>query len=258
MARLLISRLSPSVSDRLRKTLPEEQHFDGIAVWNHLQITYGISKLASNAATNVEKLILDLLTLQWNKSTPFSKHLRTVRAKLVVILANKRIAGSTTARNIVTSLLLRDLLDRMSDQARYRVVHERFFEEMVGKDVQLTESAFEELYAAVEKVDCAHASSQGSQQQQRAGFKPRREASAGTAAASPSHRAQQQPQRPKDVRRPGVSATGGKPSVHTLQSKDDDIRSVNELTEQLNIDAYLSVRYIRQFHISRGVDPPFW
>ena len=73
VARLLISRLSPSVSDRLRKTLPEEQHFDGIAVWNHLQITYGISKLASNDATNVEKLILDLLTLQWNKSTPFSK-----------------------------------------------------------------------------------------------------------------------------------------------------------------------------------------
>ena len=39
VARLLISHLLPSVTDRLRKTLPEQQHFDGSSIWEYLQVT---------------------------------------------------------------------------------------------------------------------------------------------------------------------------------------------------------------------------
>ena len=113
-ARLLISHLLlPSVADRLRKTLSEQQHFDGCAIWEYLQVTYGSSKLASNVAANTEKSILDLLKLQWNKANPFSAHLRVVKTKLTSILASKRIAGSSTARNIVSSVIIRDLVDRI-------------------------------------------------------------------------------------------------------------------------------------------------
>ena len=86
VARLLISHLLPSVTERLRKTLPEQQHFDGCAIWEYLQVTYGSSKMAINVANNTEKSILDVLKLQRSKGSPFSAHLRVVKVKLSTML----------------------------------------------------------------------------------------------------------------------------------------------------------------------------
>ena len=105
VARLLISRLSHSVSQHLRQTLPDQCHFDGIEIWNFLQVNYGSSKLATSASLNIEKLTIDLLRLQWTKSMPLSSHLRTVKSKLTVITSHKRISNSTTSRSVVTSLI---------------------------------------------------------------------------------------------------------------------------------------------------------
>ena len=233
VARLLISRLIPSVAERLRKTLPEEKHFDGCAIWDYLQITYGSSKLATNVAANAEKNILDVLKMQWNKTTLFSSHLRMVKAKLAVITSSKRITGSPTARNIVTSLIIRDLLDRISDQPRYRSIHERFFEEMVGKDSQFTEQSFDELFTAVEKVDLAQASADKSTPQQRPIFKSQHK----DAVASSQRTNPIKPAPLSEHRKGTASAARGKPPrVHSVQSMGDDI--IDE--EPVNIDAYLS------------------
>ena len=185
--------------------------------------------MAINVAPNTEKTILDVLKLQWSKASPFSAHLRIVKTKLSIILASKRVAGSSTAINIVTSLIIRDLLDRMSDQTRYRLIHQHFFEEMVGKDTrrwglvvtphpvikisfflsQFTELSFDELLSALEKVDLAHASA--GLPHHRPGFKPKHKDTASFSQRTSAPKVAQE-------HRKGAVATRGKPRVHSLQA----------------------------------------
>ena len=106
IARVVITRLSSSVTDRLRRALPENQHFDGLAIWRYLHQTYAGSAVIQVAANNAERALLDILTrLQWNKQSPLSAYLRHVKSKLDLVLLSKRIqASDKSVSNFITSL----------------------------------------------------------------------------------------------------------------------------------------------------------
>ena len=112
IARVVITRLSSSVTDRLRRALPENQHFDGLAIWRYLHQTYAGSAVIQVAANNAERALLDILTrLQWNKQSPLSAYLRHVKSKLDLVLLSKRIqASDISVTNFITSLVIRDVL----------------------------------------------------------------------------------------------------------------------------------------------------
>ena len=76
VACIIISRLSASVTDKLRRSIPESLHFDSLEIWHWLNETYGTSSRATRSSNNVERTILNLITFSWSGKGTLSEHLQ--------------------------------------------------------------------------------------------------------------------------------------------------------------------------------------
>ena len=246
--RLLIGRLSMAVIDTLRHCVPEEHHYSGAHVWEHLRATYDISPAAKRVTENPEMEVIAILRLGRPHGKPLIDHLRNVNARLQKVVSNAKFVGSAGARRSVTSLVLRHVLAQVCGDLRYQVAHDRFFLLVNGEDF-VSEDAFALFMADVEVVDLAHASTRSVQapvhvQKSGRGDPGRHRHQQAGPAESVQHSAnkkstqQHQPSHQREHK--GGSANKQKSASVSVLHADGDVDVVARDGASLNHDGYLS------------------
>jgi hypothetical protein len=154
MAFLLISRLSPSVSDQLRKCVPERLQFNAAEIFFWMVNTYGTSKRAVRAANNVERNIINVINLSWSGKGQFSEHLQQVKQRLSGILLDEKFNATLSAQKMLHSLVLRALVDRISGDHRYGAIHTKYITTLVDADKFVVDAdMFKQFCEEVEIAD---------------------------------------------------------------------------------------------------------
>ena len=166
VARILITRLSSTVTDAMCKALPEAQHYEAMSIWEYLNKTYKISAVTRRAAENPELAVLNILQLRWNQDRPLLDYLRQVQRRLTPVLTHIKFVKMETGRQVVTSLVLRNVLNNIGENARYHTVCDKYLRFLVQPDEFPILGILDAFVSEVELVD-AMQPSQKQQQFQR-------------------------------------------------------------------------------------------
>lgn len=134
IARVLHTRVSERVCAHMRKVLPEAQHFEPVALWQHL-LTYDQAEATRRAAENFELQTLSLLRMSCHKDQPLSKFVRIMHQRLQPLLQDPKIVGSVTGKRLVCALVLRHIVDSIGDGPgqRYRPLRERYLQLLIRR-----------------------------------------------------------------------------------------------------------------------------
>ena len=233
VARIIISRLSPTVTDAMRKVLPESEHYNASAIWCYLVKTYKMSASARRAAENPELAALSILQLKWNQDRPLLDHLRHVQQRVMTCLTHVKFSKTESARRFFVSIVLRNVLDNIGDIARYRSIREKQLQALLMSDEFSMATALETMISEVESIDALIPPQQrqrSKQNKQRFGGHPSTaNTAAPTAASGPVKKQFNGDQRNKSKGKPHQPKVS---CVDTCVS--DDGESV------INIDCYLS------------------
>ena len=168
VAFLLLSRLSDRLSKHWIATIPADRQMDGNYMWHYICATYGASANHSRVELNFEGNFIGILGLRWRRDTPLSDFMRTVIRKVAEVKASPKIRDSGTALKIVESVVLRHVLFECNTAIRYRIIHDKYFELVIG-DVLRDTGMLDAMYSEVERLDLASPYERQQQQQRHRG-----------------------------------------------------------------------------------------
>ena len=112
LARLIIGRLKPSVTQQLRDSLPESDHFNPIAIYRFLRQQYAMSDELRKVQENPETLILELLSKEWS-GMPLLTYVRTLQHKLAIVLLNAKFRDERVKR-VIIGITVKRVLDQLA------------------------------------------------------------------------------------------------------------------------------------------------
>ena len=97
LARLIIGKLKHNVTQLLRDSLPEKDHFDPIAIYAFLRGQFSVSEEAKKVQENPETVLLEILSQQW-KGASLLTYVRSAHQKLAIVFLSPKFRDDHVQR----------------------------------------------------------------------------------------------------------------------------------------------------------------
>lgn len=162
VTRFLITHLSPNVAAHMRRVVSADKHLDALAIWTHLQTTYGTHDAARRAADNPERAIVHALNIRFDpKSTKVVVFARNVATR--VKQATSAVKYTDPTRCAILAIAVSHILDAIAHDARYNAIYDKYWAIVVDNEREVAPLAtLDELIAAIELADASRPPSKSS------------------------------------------------------------------------------------------------
>jgi len=157
LARILIGKLKPSVSQILRDTLPEEEQFNPISIYRFLRQQYAVSDEARKTAENPETLFLEILSFKLNQNSVLS-YVKNIQQKLSVVFLSPKFAADDNIQRAFSSLVVKHVLEQVRSRqiSFFEPLLEKFMPLVLSSRDLLPRDTLSRLSAEIERISLLH------------------------------------------------------------------------------------------------------
>jgi hypothetical protein len=157
LARLIIGKLKGNVTQLLRDSLPEKDHFDPIAIYAFLRGQYSVSEEAKKVQGNPETVLLEILSKQWT-GAPLLTYVRNVHQKLSIVFLSPKFARDDHVQRALMSVVVKHVLDqvRLRPNSVFEPLLQQFMPRVLSTRDLLAADTMQELVAEVERISLLH------------------------------------------------------------------------------------------------------
>ena len=156
LARLIIGKLKGNVTQLLRDSLPEKDHFDPIAIYAFLRAQFSVSEEAKKVQENPEAILLEILSKQW-AGIPLLNYVRNVHQKLKIVFLCPKFSRDDVQRALM-SLIVKHVLNQVRSRPNsvFEPLLQQFMPRVLSTRDLLAADTMQELVAEVERISLLH------------------------------------------------------------------------------------------------------